>query len=101
MELPFGLLLGAAWGAFVAWAIRKTEIGLLLANYMMWLVVSIGVGVDMLIALWLFSTGGWVYWPYLIALLAVSATPLALVSLNSKLIPMLRVIFHGLKDTST
>jgi hypothetical protein len=100
-NLFFGLVSGAVWGSFVAWSIRHTDAGRLLATYLMWLVVSIGVGVDLLIALLLFAQDGWVHFGSLVALFGISAVPLALASINEHLLPMLRALMDGYKNEST
>lgn len=75
--LLFVLLLGFVWGCVVAAFIQYTWVGAFVANHLTWLIVAIGVGGDLLLALLLVDEAGRILWWQFVVLVALSSIALS------------------------
>ncbi len=91
--LPFVLLSAFVWGTGVALFIQFTRLGRLMTTYLMWFVVATGCGVDTLLLLLLMDDQGRIDWWHMIAVLGVSAVPIAFRSIRE-----LSIYFKDLMD---
>lgn len=71
-------LLAFFWGVALALFVQFTRVGQWLTIYLTWFVVSVGVGVDLLIAQSLMDKAGRVLWMDIVLVIAASSVPLAI-----------------------
>ena len=71
--LAFVLLAAFMWGICVAAFIQFSELGRFIAARLTWLIVAIGMGGDLLIALLLIDSAGRVLWWQLVAVIGLSS----------------------------